>query len=119
MDCTNCVGRGLVSTGADPRNLEVGGKTTCAACNGTGKVAEQAEVIKTQEEILPSRLTIINPKVGDACLTADDEPGTLQLEGDGSFVCVRDPKVESPSSAENGGGALEAQSGASNAQEGV
>lgn len=89
MDCSNCNGKGLVSTGAVPTNLEVGNKITCPECGGTGQIVD----VPTPAPIMP--------KVGALCLTETNQPGTLQATQNG-FVCVADeipeaPKVESPS----------------------
>ena len=106
IPCKECNGQGLVSTGANKLDLSVGNKVTCAACGGTGKVAdpnaEQAESPKAQDpsqiapgggepsdsgsgsEVVPT----VQPKEGDPCVDGDGVSGYLGKDGDGKWVCV-------------------------------
>jgi hypothetical protein len=108
--CTNCVGRGLVSTGAVPQDLEVGLKVTCTVCNGTGQQptvgagsahaddlqAGTAPESPKAQEPSPEEGTGegsgvplgIVPQVGDVCETDAGSPGVLQAVEGGGWVCV-------------------------------
>lgn len=39
--CTKCNGQGLISTGANPLDLETGAKITCPDCNGSGQLSDE------------------------------------------------------------------------------
>ena len=95
--CEKCNGQGLVSTGADPLDLSVGSKQTCAACAGTGRVedAVEQEAAESPKAGEPSGdgssegAEGILPKEGDPCVMADGEtPGVLRDDGEGRLVCV-------------------------------
>ena len=93
--CNACAGVGLVSTGANPLNLNEGSKVTCSTCQGTGSVADSVEEAPKVEAPAPVEATgadsveplLVEPKVGDPCLTDLEQAGTLDKDENGNWVC--------------------------------
>jgi hypothetical protein len=103
-ECEKCKGVGLISLGSVPHDLSVGQTVKCDACGGRGYLdgdgapaanpaiapvqhPEPAPYVAPTPAFVEPVPAPIFPKVGDACVTADNQDGTIQAKGEG-FVCV-------------------------------
>lgn len=109
--CETCNGLGLVSSGADKRDLSAGDKLVCTVCTGSGLLTKDGKAYSVSmggpvdsvpnpkaEALVPVPATgessgtpsEIVPKEGDACLTDLNKPGKLAKGANGSWTCVAD-----------------------------
>lgn len=107
--CEDCNGLGLVSTGANPLDLNHGNKVVCKSCTGSGKVAsdyvfgnpsstptgDTADAPKAEGSPenqatgeTSGEPSAIGPKLGDPCRMDDDSAGVLAKTEKGNWVCV-------------------------------
>jgi hypothetical protein len=108
VTCKDCNGVGLVSTGAEPLNLNHGNKVVCKACRGTGKVAEGSSSAASVDSESPKEEgataqdtgatsgepSPVAPKIGDPCEMDDGSAGVLGKTEKGNWVCVPTPPQE-------------------------
>ena len=112
ITCSNCNGRGLVSTGGDKLDLKRGNTVVCTVCKGSGKIDPSEPVpapippvpnendpkVQDESQSAPggdassdgSEGAEIGPQIGSKCVLEDGTPGTLGKNEAGDWVCNPD-----------------------------
>lgn len=117
IPCTNCNGQGLISTGDNKLDLKRGNTIVCPECTGTGKIEDTAPGAGTETggdvgtgtgvgdpKAQDSSLNApggsgssdsdngggaeLGPQIGSRCLTDTNQPGHLDKNEAGDWVCI-------------------------------